>query len=193
MINDARDTYRERAMTSAKTRRQIGAAGGKRADTPPAAAATPFPPLNPNQIGKTCPSRTQKIMANCSTDSGKVFTLKALVTDGARITGRNPFKKSAERTGMDILQPRILNTLVAPALPLPFFLISSPVKTYPAIIAKETDPNKYEAPKIRNITYRNLRLFAASVLVNSYYLYRIYSRDFGHVFYQPPFREGGFH
>ena len=100
----------------------------------PKKVATPFPPLNFNQIGNRCPRKANNA-DNCNS-SGK----KCLVNK----TGIYPFNISNKRVVKAKYLFPVLRTLVAPTFPEPISLISCPIKILVKIKAKGIDPQKYD-------------------------------------------------
>ena len=100
------------------------------ANSIPRYVATPLPPLNFNQIGKTCPKKV--MMQDNWVNSGKYF--KEI------ITGTYPFNTSNKSViAASNLFP-VLRTFVAPILPEPIFLISKFPKVFDKIKPKGIDP-----------------------------------------------------
>ena len=86
--------------------------------------ATPFPPLNPKNIGKVCPITTA-IPAICNNNSllEPEIIFPIII---AKTIATTPFKMSHTSVKAAAFFPTLLSILVVPAFPLPFFLISNP-------------------------------------------------------------------
>ena len=106
----------------------------------PTYVATPFPPLNFNQIGKTCPKKTIKA-ERCKYSEKNCCVIT---------TGTYPLRISNIRVVAAKYLLPVLRTFVAPILPEPIFLISWSPKNLVKINPKGIEPLKYEK-KITNI------------------------------------------
>ncbi len=98
----------------------------------PKYVATPFPPLNFNQIGNICP---KKVIRHANwTNSGKYFIVIK--------TGKYPFEMSKRRViAAKNLFP-VLSTFVAPIFPDPIFLTSKLPKNFVNNSPKGIEPQK---------------------------------------------------
>ena len=113
-----------------------------KANNMPRYVATPFPPLNLNQIGKICPKKA--IKAESCKCSGRNCCVM--------ITGIYPFKISNIRViAAKYLFP-VLRTFVAPILPEPIFLISLSLKNLVKINPEGIEPLKYEKKTTNTIS-----------------------------------------
>ena len=96
--------------------------------------AIPFPPLNPKNIGKVCPTTT-KIPASCTNKALSTFCT-IFPTSKAIPIATTPFKISQISVISAAFFPTDLRTLVVPAFPLPFCLTSNPATFLLIIIEK---------------------------------------------------------
>ena len=86
--------------------------------------ATPFPPLKPAKIGKTCPTKAAIPNPNCKLTNWLLSKTKG--DKKANKTAEVPFTISINKTGIPAFLPNTLKVLVAPAFPLPNSLTSMP-------------------------------------------------------------------
>ena len=112
----------------------------------PIYVATPFPPLNFNQIGKICPNIAKELIKIIIKKYSKLLIYKFVIKN----TGKNPFNISSKRVHIAKYFFPVLNTLVAPMLPDPISLTSCFINTFVIIKPKGTDPHRYDI-KITNI------------------------------------------
>ena len=90
----------------------------------PSDVATPFPPLNPKNTGKVCPT-IDAIAANC-TNTSLFSYLNIFPINTAKRIATIPFKISQTRVSNATFFPAVLKAFVLPAFPLPFSLKSKP-------------------------------------------------------------------
>ncbi len=121
----------------------IEANRGERTRKMPADVATPFPPLNPNQIGYTCPIWQQKTAERYQQSSENAFAIK---------TNSAPFKTSPSKVHMANVLPPLLKMFVAPVLCDPTSLTSiclqnfinkKPVGIEPIKYPRQHNQNKF--------------------------------------------------
>ena len=125
--------------TIAQIMMEIDANKGEATTNIPADVATPFPPLNLNQMGNTCPIRQQN-----ATIKYCEFPSISLVTNASTI----PFKPSTNRViNAKILCP-LLKTFVAPVLCEPTHLTSTPPKNLVSKKPVGMEPTRY--PKMHS-------------------------------------------
>jgi hypothetical protein len=122
------------ATTATKTATTASTASGHRTENPPTAVATPLPPRNPNQTGKTWPSTAAHAAAPSQSGS--------YVTACIRSTASVPFPTSRSIVRVASRFPDVRSTFVAPALPEPSRLTSTPRNTRTRTTAKEIDPSR---------------------------------------------------
>tara|TARA_Y100001936_G_C15847497_1_gene545398 strand:+ start:387 stop:737 length:351 start_codon:yes stop_codon:yes gene_type:complete len=106
------------------------------ANNTPINVATPFPPLNFNQIGNICPKIINKPNMEIKRKS---FDWKIY---GKKNNGKKPLEMSNNKTIRAKTLFPVLKTFVAPILPDPIFLISPNPNNLVKIKAKGIDPIK---------------------------------------------------
>ena len=106
------------------------------ANNTPINVATPFPPLNFNQIGNICPKIINKPNMEMKRKS---FEWKIYVEKN---NGKKPLEMSNNKTIKAKTLFPVLKTFVAPILPDPIFLISPNPNNLVKIKAKGIDPIK---------------------------------------------------
>jgi len=123
--SEARETNLNTKKNSSQTHNEITSTNhklGKIMLSPQAApieVATPLPPLNFKNIGQLCPE-TLNIAETI------YMGLVGLRTSLAKRSGKKPLRKSRTKTKIPHFFPTTLTTLVAPILPEPNFLMSTP-------------------------------------------------------------------
>ena len=127
------DTFLEVPAAIRNTNTVTVALSQSSAKAPPIPEATPLPPLNLYSAGKTCPriTPTNATIPPIAPWLPPIPNPILTATIAFRISPANVIRAGTP--------PRTLRTLVVPALPLPSFLTSTPIKL-PRIIAGEILP-----------------------------------------------------
>ena len=134
-IRDPSETYLVSAMVPNPSIEATAPAIGEITNNPAQPGAIPFPPRNPENIGKMCPSSTARAVITTKVcESEEVFVNIIARTDLA-------MSRSSTVTAAGILIVR--STLVPPVLPLPCSLMSIPFRIRPIISPKGIEPSRY--------------------------------------------------
>ena len=128
--------------TTSAPRRMNGCSGNKL----PAPVATPLPPLNLRVTGKTCP-RTAAAAHAYATGRSEIMMIA---------TGMAPLSASRAKTKMPYFVPSARATLLAPGLPEPTVVMSTPFD-FAMRIALGNIPHRYATTTARIAKPRFMR------------------------------------
>ena len=128
---DDKDAYLNINVTTNQVKIKIMLSWIDKANNTPKYVATPLPPLNFNQRGKTWPKKT--ISEDTYINSGKYLIEIS--------TGKKPFNISSNKVNSAKYLLPVLRTLVAPIFPDPIFLTSTFPKNFDKTKPKGIEPH----------------------------------------------------
>jgi hypothetical protein len=126
--DEATPTVRERAKTQSHTPAAAAVGAGMRAASAPAAVATPLPPRKRRNGENTWPMTAARASAASSTTGASG---PAPMISRPAATGAKPLAASSRNARGKYRHPQTRPRLVAPTLPLPRVLISTPPRRKP--------------------------------------------------------------
>jgi len=153
---EARDTKPLINTTKSQVPKKIIPPFHVRAKNAPKVVATPLPPLNLRYILKQCPSTAESATRDAKSRAKYFLAIR---------TGKNDFDISKSAVRKAASGPAARKTLVAPILPLPTVLTSTPLNSLQKINPKGMDATRYV-----RITYTTFVIMSFNIKELSFFI-----------------------
>jgi len=153
---EARETNPLIRTTTSQVPKKIMPPFHVRAKNAPRVVATPLPPLNLRYMLKQCPTTAESATTDARSKAKYFLAIR---------TGKNDFEISKSAVRKAASGPAARKTLVAPILPLPTVLTSTPLNNLQNINPKGMDATRYV-----RITYTTFVIMSFNIKEPSFFI-----------------------